>query len=278
MFSSLNFIHQTHTKSYFVLFFLFFILFLRQMNPLHEVTVGNGVAIKTILRGHPKSRVPHVLVVDEHGSIWRVDLAEAFTALKNRAGGDKGYHLEVKAEPAKKLFDFHAGEITAMDTSPVDHFAATGGKDGSVRCWDYVSRKEVFKITWGAKYGAKSKDAPKKLNRRKSAQDEADAMANSTAAAAAGTTEEVVANSAPASPSSISSVTTLKWAPTSVAPDGRSVFVGFSDGVVRVLWRGTVSEPESKVVKNIYLSTYAKSTLFFSAFSFFFFSFFFLFW
>lgn len=40
------------------------------------------------------------------------------------------------------------------------------------------------------------------------------------------------------------SVTALRWAPLSVAADGRSVFAGFSDGVVRVLWRGSVVSKE----------------------------------
>lgn len=202
------------------------------MDPLHEVTIGTGVAIKSIIRGHINSKEPHLLVVDSHGSIYRINLIESFTALKNRAGGDIGFHLEVKTEKALKLFDFHSGKITSMDTSPIDHFAVTGGEDGTVRCWDYITKKEVFKMSWGMKYDVIENDdgggngKKGKLSKRKST------VKNK---------EEAIAATSSSTKQSVSSVTTLKWAPTTVAPDGRSVFVGFSDGVVRVLWRGTVN-------------------------------------
>ena len=72
-----------------------------------------------------------------------------------------------------------------MDASPVDHFCATGGADGTVRCFDYVAKTELFRDSWPG-----------------------------------------------------ASVTALVWAPTSVSKEARAVFAGFSDGVVRVLWRG----------------------------------------
>jgi WD40 repeat protein len=44
----------------------------------------------------------------------------------------------------KKVFDgFHAGAVSGLDTCPVDHLAVTCGADGSVRCIDYINRKEV---------------------------------------------------------------------------------------------------------------------------------------
>lgn len=42
---------------------------------------------------------------------------------------------------------FHAGSITALAVSSMDHFAATVGSDGTVRCWDYIARRELFMAT-----------------------------------------------------------------------------------------------------------------------------------
>ena len=42
------------------------------------------------------------------------------------------------------LCEAHAGAINALDTSPIDHFVATTGDDGSVRCWDYVGKETIL--------------------------------------------------------------------------------------------------------------------------------------
>ena len=59
-----------------------------------------------------------------------------------RTGLDQGFAVTVDSSAendddygssgAKQLFEFHAGAVTAMDVSPLDHFAATGGEDGTV--------------------------------------------------------------------------------------------------------------------------------------------------
>jgi WD40 repeat protein len=208
-----------------------------EMNPIHEVVIGHGVAVRTIIRGHAKSDTPHALVVDAHGGIWRMNLTETFTATKNRGGGDNGYNLEVTSEAATKLFDFHSGAITAMDTSPVDHFAVTGGIDGTVRCWDYVARKELFKLTWGRNYEEEEAQKQRALKKRRPSRTPGLKGGSAAVSGKKETPEKPLPEP--------TSVTTLKWAPTNVAPDGRSVFVGFSDGVVRVLWRGTITDSAS---------------------------------
>ena len=48
------------------------------------------------------------------------------------------------AEAVVTLQQFHAGAVMGMDASPVDHFCATGGADGTVRCFDYVAKTELF--------------------------------------------------------------------------------------------------------------------------------------
>ena len=44
----------------------------------------------------------------------------------------------------KRIFNqFHSGEITGIDTCPIDHLVATCSTDGTVRCLDYLKKKEV---------------------------------------------------------------------------------------------------------------------------------------
>lgn len=38
----------------------------------------------------------------------------------------------------------HAGGVSGLDASPLDHFAASVGVDGTVRCWDYITSQELF--------------------------------------------------------------------------------------------------------------------------------------
>ena len=45
---------------------------------------------------------------------------------------------------------YHADRITCVETSPVDHMAVTAGDDGSVRLFDYITQKEVFRETFSA--------------------------------------------------------------------------------------------------------------------------------
>ncbi len=77
----------------------------------------------------------------------------------------------------------HAGRINGVAASPRDHFAATAGADCTVRCWDYVDRKQLY----SAKF-----ETP---------------------------------------------ATCVTWAPLSVDAAGRSIAVGYADGVMRVLLR-----------------------------------------
>ena len=53
-----------------------------EIEPLHEVVVGGGVAIRSIIRGGVPggegADAPHALVVDSRGGLWRLDLTEGF--------------------------------------------------------------------------------------------------------------------------------------------------------------------------------------------------------
>jgi hypothetical protein len=53
-----------------------------------------------------------------------------------------------ETEEVTKVVTGHAGKVVGLDTSPVDHFVATAGDDGSVRCWDYVDRTILCVKRW----------------------------------------------------------------------------------------------------------------------------------
>ena len=75
------------------------------------------------------------------------------------------WKYDVASETATVIKEFHSGAVNAVATSPVNHFAATGGEDGSVRCWDYVEQKckyfkkfnsSVSALSWGPELMDKS--------------------------------------------------------------------------------------------------------------------------
>jgi len=135
-----------------------------EMEPVDEVCIGESVAIRHMCRWRDPedSTKDKYLLQDLHGVLWSYDIAE---------------------RKAKQLLDVPGGALHGMDCSPVDHFAATAGADGTVRCWDYAARKQLFNIRF-------------------------------------------------AQPA-----TKIRWAPILADPKGRTVAVGFEDGVVRVLYR-----------------------------------------
>ena len=71
---------------------------------------------------------------------------ELVEAVKEEAAAVTTQVLTAKAP--SNLQTFHAGGISAMDASHKDHFCATGGVDGSVRCWDYVAKQQLFSEKW----------------------------------------------------------------------------------------------------------------------------------
>jgi WD40 repeat protein len=93
-----------------------------EMKPLAEKFLGEGVQIKGMEKG-----VDHWLIQDAAGSLIKMSLAD---------------------KEVQTLMEFHAKSITALASSPLDHFAATSGADGTVRCWDYVDKKELFRTKY----------------------------------------------------------------------------------------------------------------------------------
>jgi WD40 repeat protein len=93
-----------------------------QMKPLAEKFLGEGIKIKGMEKG-----VDHWLIQDSAGSMIKMSLAD---------------------KEVQTVMEFHAKTITALASSPLDHFAATSGADGTVRCWDYVDKKELFRTKY----------------------------------------------------------------------------------------------------------------------------------
>lgn len=92
-----------------------------ELEPVKEINMAEGVKIRSVLRGSD-----HWVLLGAAGTLWRVD------------------DILSDGRRAKELMKFHAGRINGVVASPLDHFAATAGEDGSVRCWDYVDRMCLF--------------------------------------------------------------------------------------------------------------------------------------
>lgn len=108
-----------------------------EVAPTRELFIGEGVAARCIqrggLRGDPTS--DHLLVTDGTGALWQVPTPQP---AEIRALAAHSPEFEVR-----KLATFHAGAITGVDTSFLEQLAATCGVDGTVRVWDFLTKKPL---------------------------------------------------------------------------------------------------------------------------------------
>jgi WD40 repeat protein len=142
-----------------------------EIEPLAEFFIGEGVGIKSMIdSGSLVSEftvgsrffvildtlgrfqvITFSLFVTEDGSNngKSIVLRDAVLALINR---QQELRTEESSEflvddnycVGKRIFNqFHSGEITGIDTCPIDHLVATSSTDGSVRCFDYIRKREV---------------------------------------------------------------------------------------------------------------------------------------
>lgn len=72
------------------------------------------------------------VVQDLSGTLWRI-----------------GSDFSSGPPTPEKLATGHSGAINGLAVSPKHHFAVTAGEDGSVRCWDYVDKKELYHTAYG---------------------------------------------------------------------------------------------------------------------------------
>ena len=88
-------------------------------------------SVKSLIMTEPD----HWLVQDEKGGVVKVPLA---------ASGAP------EVEKARRVLDFHAGAIHALEASRVSDHVVTAGEDGSVRVFAYAEKREVFAARFDA--------------------------------------------------------------------------------------------------------------------------------
>ncbi|KAL9643286.1 hypothetical protein ABK040_014742 [Willaertia magna] len=98
-----------------------------EIEPKSEFKIGDDVKVANIIIGSGLW-----VVQDSNGALWKVNL------IINEGTVRYISHL---------LLDFHAGGVTGVATSLYDHVAATGGKDGTIRLFDYHETKEELFIS-----------------------------------------------------------------------------------------------------------------------------------
>ncbi|XP_038057956.1 cilia- and flagella-associated protein 44-like isoform X2 [Patiria miniata] len=104
-----------------------------EMDCMNELKVGNDVHLISMV----KSLDPEVQSIwyaqDANGAIWKLDLSFSHTT-----------------RDPERLFSFHAGEITSIDTSPVSHLLASTALDHTVRVFDYASKTPICSTKFNA--------------------------------------------------------------------------------------------------------------------------------
>nr|KAJ3422153.1 Cilia- and flagella-associated protein 44 [Polyrhizophydium stewartii] len=96
-----------------------------EMEPIDEILIAKDVKIKTVVR-YPDSSHDY-LVQDQQGHLFKLDL--------NKRSSDK-------------LLSFHAGSVVSIDASPMSHFTASLGSDGSLRVYDYTTKATLNSLKY----------------------------------------------------------------------------------------------------------------------------------
>ncbi|XP_064651335.1 cilia- and flagella-associated protein 44-like isoform X2 [Lineus longissimus] len=105
-----------------------------EMEPMNELNVGTGdVRLKSIIKSVDADEPTLWYAQDAYGGIWKLDLSFSHTSLA-----------------PEKLMSYHAGAISACDTSPTSHLVATCGADQSVRVYDYLSKNLLSEAKYNA--------------------------------------------------------------------------------------------------------------------------------
>ena len=141
-----------------------------ELEPIAEFFIGEGVGVKAMLDSGPLCSEFTVgnrffAILDTRGQTQVI----TFSLFVHEDGSNNGKSIVLKdavlslindqqelqdeaneflvAENycvSKRIYSqFHSGEITGIDTCPIDHLVATCSTDGSVRCLDYLKKKEV---------------------------------------------------------------------------------------------------------------------------------------
>jgi len=165
----------------------------------------------------------HWIIQDKNGALWRMDAPPP---------GKIGIPRKIC-----RVVDFHGGRIQALDASPSSHFVASAGVDGRVCCWDATAKGlgPIFSRTFT------------RIPAPVVAHDDG---------------EDSKMSSSDVDSAEVTCIpTTLRFAPTTLDPSGRTAAVGFENGTVRILvraekcWRlASVFKPHSGIVTFIEFS------------------------
>ncbi|EDV19473.1 uncharacterized protein TRIADDRAFT_33519 [Trichoplax adhaerens] len=97
-----------------------------EMEPMYELKVGQDVKLKSMVKSVDTNLASIWYGQDASGGIWKLDLSFSHTT-----------------KPPEKLFSFHAGEITGMQTSPKHHMVATTAEDHTVKVYHYIKKQQL---------------------------------------------------------------------------------------------------------------------------------------
>jgi len=117
--------------------------------PLLELQVGEGVAIRNMIRGED-----HWMVQDANGGLFKVylDLPTEQDA-DVKASSSSTSPSAVPDTRVQKILDCHAGPILGVAAAPrplQSHLAVTAGADHSVRCWNVLKGSHMYSRSFNA--------------------------------------------------------------------------------------------------------------------------------
>lgn len=209
--------------------------------PITEFSLGERIRIRGITKLYeedvptngedgstapPNERIITWLVQDRQGGLYRVN---------TKVTGTRGLTVTNKENPASSIgntsiitvtdctsiYQGHGGGITGLVSSPIstEPYAASIGTDGTVRCWDTTNHSLVLSTRF-----------------------------SNTIRSSDPNDEDFHPNAAMYDHQQLRG-TCLTWAPITVDPLGRTIATGFSDGTVRILYRGTYDWQRLQVLK-----------------------------
>ncbi len=134
-----------------------------ELLPVTEFFLGAGIGVKAVIDSGPLGANRYFVVLDTQGKIQRVSFStpedkklcdriqdyESHRGVLDNMDGDTSRAFTI-ADADGILFveantfnEYHSLPITGVDTCPVDSLAATCSLDGSVRCLNYITKREL---------------------------------------------------------------------------------------------------------------------------------------